>query len=237
VPPGPAHEVKWWDIRSGESRVILSRDENPVTALATSPDGTELAVAGADGTIEIWNLADVKRTTRFNDHKGPVQVVFAPDGKLLASASEDGTVKLWDLTTNKLHSTLRTELGSVRTVAFSPDGKLLAYSQPNNDRRTRVTVVEIATGKARWTLPAGTGDVRDIRFSPDGALLALIDHKNFLLFQLSGARPVQLADWRPKESVAGGGHAFSPDGRTWVTASHDGILRVWDVKQFVGKEK
>jgi WD40 repeat protein len=237
VPPGPAHEVRWWDIQSGESRVILARDDNSVTSLATSPDGKRLAAAGANGTIETWDLAGMKPTALFNDHKGSVQVVFAPDGKLLASASEDGTVKLWDLAANKLQSTLRTDLGSARAVAFSPDGKLLAFSQPNSDKRSRVTVVDIATGKVRCVLPAGTGDVRAILFSPDGTLIAFIDHKTFLLFLMSGARPTKLADRRPEESVVGGGHAFSPDGKTWVTASHDGVLRLWDVEQLAGKNE
>jgi WD40 repeat protein len=114
---------------------------------------------------------------------------------------------------------------------------MLAFSQPNSDKRSRITVVDLATGKVRWVLPAGTGDVRAILFSPDGTVIAFIDHKNFLLFLLSGVRPTKLADCRPEASVVGGGHAFSPDGSTWVTASHDGVLRFWDVKQFVDKSE
>lgn len=114
---------------------------------------------------------------------------------------------------------------------------MLAFSQSDSDKRSRIKVVDIATAKVRWELPAGTGDVRAFLFSPDGTFIAVIDHKNFLLFRLSRARPMKLADWRPKASVVGGGHAFSPDGSTWVTASHDGVLRFWDVKELVDKKE
>jgi WD40 repeat protein len=98
-------------------------------------------------------------------------------------------------------------------------------------------VVELATGKVRWVLPAGTGDIRAILFSPDGTLIAFIDHKTFLLFLLAGDRPTKLAERRPEASVVGGGHCFSPDGSTWVTGSHDGVLRLWDVQKSLGRKK
>jgi len=43
-----------------------------------------------------------------------------------ASASDDNTIKLWNVTTGKEISTLTGHQSSVKSVAFSPDGKTLA---------------------------------------------------------------------------------------------------------------
>ena len=52
-------------------------------------------------------------------------VAFDWDGKRLASGSGDMTVKVWDAGTGQEAFSLR-HVGSVSSVAFSPDGKRLA---------------------------------------------------------------------------------------------------------------
>ena len=44
----------------------------------------------------------------------------------LASGSSDNTVRLWDMATQKEKNTLTRHSGTIRTIAFSPDGTSLA---------------------------------------------------------------------------------------------------------------
>src|SRR5262245_3533750 len=51
---------------------------------------------------------------------------FSPDGKWLASAGRDGTARLWETATGKEVRRFGGHQGPARSVAFAPDGRLLA---------------------------------------------------------------------------------------------------------------
>lgn len=70
-----------------------------VEGLAFSPDGQLLASAGADRSIRVWNLAELKEIRRLQGHRDEVwRVSFLPDGKRLVSGGKGGSVRLWNLT-------------------------------------------------------------------------------------------------------------------------------------------
>ena len=58
-------------------------------------------------------------------------LAVSPDGKILASADQDLRIRLWDLVTGQLKGTLQDAVGWVRTLAFSPDSRRIAYSGRN----------------------------------------------------------------------------------------------------------
>jgi WD40 repeat protein len=125
-----------------------------------------------------WRLSDAHTSTI-------VGLAYSPDGRMLASASLDQAVKLWDVTSGRVRATFRGHVDRGLTVAFAPDGKLLATvgDNPERDRpgggpeRSRIGIQlwDIETGRLTRTIGHPSGTIRSIVFSPDGARLAAID--------------------------------------------------------------
>jgi WD40 repeat protein len=138
-----------------------------------------------------------------------------------------GGVKLWDLAAEWERFGLAVNRESALSVAFSPDGKLLATGSPG---APAVRVWDVATGRLVMAV-AGSASVRHLAFSPDGKTLATAHGQG-------GARgngSVQLWDavtWKEKAYLQGHdrlavGVSFSPDGRLLATASFDGTAKLW----------
>ncbi|HEV3446461.1 MAG TPA: serine/threonine-protein kinase [Gemmataceae bacterium] len=71
-------------------------------SLMWSPSGQKLALADADGKVQIWDLDRDKAPHILDAHRGGVHsAAWSPDGRWLASVGGDGLVKVWDHTTGK----------------------------------------------------------------------------------------------------------------------------------------
>jgi len=72
---------------------------NQINCLAISPDTRIMASGSHDGTLKVWDLANISRPlTTFLQHDAPVMnVKYNPVDKALASGGNDRTVKYWDL--------------------------------------------------------------------------------------------------------------------------------------------
>src|SRR5687767_1928189 len=141
--------VRIWRADNGALERILSGHEEAVVGIAFSPGGAMLASGGDDNTVRIWRVSDGRRlkTIRVGNHV--YSVAFSPDGTSLASGAREksaiGTlwkqivgnrpglrgangksVRLWRIRDGVLQHSLAGYLGDVWSVAFSPDGALLA---------------------------------------------------------------------------------------------------------------
>jgi WD40 repeat protein/Flp pilus assembly protein TadD len=124
--------VRVYDVATGQVVRSFSGDD-PLLALAFSPDGAHLAAAGAERrTVLLWDLAAERPTVTHQGPEGAMDLAFSPDGRRLAVASR-GMVKLLDAASGEEVLTLRgfahlhpdTD-GFNPRVRFSPDGRRVA---------------------------------------------------------------------------------------------------------------
>ena len=126
--------------------------EQPISALAFNADGSMLASAAEDREIAVWDLPTGEpcggRSTGHTDRIPAL--AWQPGTNVLLSAGWDTTVRVWDLATGEPTMLLNTHSDQVYTLAFSPDGKLLAVADSSGSVHVWS---EIAQGKELRVLP------------------------------------------------------------------------------------
>jgi WD40 repeat protein len=111
-------------------RILEEPHTNDVSGIAFLPDGQTLVSSSLDKTIRFWDVATLKRlrVIRHTEKFGPI--ACSPDGKTLAAQSGDGRVViLYDPQTLAEKQRLRGLAVWVRSLAFSPDSRLLATKE------------------------------------------------------------------------------------------------------------
>jgi len=123
------------------------------------------------------------------------------------------------------------DLPHVRTVAFSPDGKLLASGTGEPKEPGTMTPWDMSTRRPLWTHRENAG-VSAVAFAPDGLTIAAASYNNTATL-LDVAMGMVKATLRHPMEVRS--LAFSPNGKLLATACGDRLIRVWDVES--GSEK
>jgi WD40 repeat protein len=174
------------------------------------------------------------------DYSNVVAVEIAPDGVTLASRSSgaNGNIKIWDMTSGQQALQISSlQVGGVNSLAFSPDGQLLAgYYQGggfwSGDLPDTVRVWSAQSGEVVADFAVDVTRPHGVAFSPNGRFLAIAGLSSH----------IELWDTHTQERV----HrfetleerhqvyslAFSPDGQTLVTSGATvgaGQIMVWAV--------
>jgi WD40 repeat protein len=219
---GPKPKPLSWDgVYRGHTDLVRS--------VAWSPDGTRIASASNDRTVQVWDSRTGKPLLTYRMHQDQVLAVsWSPDGRRIVSASKDGTAQVWDASSGQKLLTYTTHRGQVYTAAWSPRGGMIASGGDIADQT--VQIWNDMTGDRLYTYTGYSGFIGDAEWSPDGQRIASGGGG----FQSFG---IQIWDALTGNNVVNCvGHtdsvfavAWSPhDGKRLVSASNDKTLRMWD---------
>lgn len=151
---------------------------------------------------------------------------FSPQGSLLAVGGYQ-EVRLIDPRSGAMLASLSGHADYVRSIAFSPDGKMLAAAGGGPQRDGEIKIWDAQSHQLLKTMRGHKDCIYSVAWSPDGNLLA------------SGSydRAVKLWDANTGKEVrnlqdhidAVFAVAFSPDGKHLASASQDRTVKIWDV--------
>ncbi|GAC1502875.1 MAG: NB-ARC domain-containing protein [Ktedonobacteraceae bacterium] len=181
-----------------------------------------------DVNLAYANLA----TSTFTETFGNIlSLALDASGQLLAAGTANGKVELWRLPEGTPCLTLDIEGHDewVRSVAFSPQGDLLASG---NDDET-VCLWDVASGQQLAALRAHSGRIYSVAFSPRNDLLASGGDEHVIHIWDTRTRQhvqkLQCQQGRVRSL------AFSPQGDLLASGSEDNSISLWDMNAGVCK--
>ncbi len=191
-PPSRFGDVKLVDVASGAIALDLGEAHSDTVLNARfSPDGRQLATAGADKLCRVFDVATGQLQKALEGHTHHVLgVAWKDDGRTLVTASADATLKVWDV-----------ESGTqVRTISgFSKE-----ISAVNFVGQTSQFVVASAEGKAKLYNADNGQAVRDFAGAADALYSIALSAEDQLLYSGGQAGPIwawQLSDGKLLQTI------------------------------------
>lgn len=201
-----------------------------IPAAAFSPSEPLLVLGDTLGTIRFWDIRQPEPHYSYTiqGHDWVDALAFRPGGRYLASAGgvHDHAIRIWDITTQQCVAILTGHVRQVRSLAFTPDGDILASA--GTDSTIRLWNVRNPRAcRIHSVLHGHQYAIYSLSFSADGTKLASSS-------QDSTIRIWETATGRQIHCLTGlGGNeivAFSPAGDLLAcSAGTDGSIRLLDL--------
>ncbi len=264
--------LRLWDVASGRERRQWHQArgeeyDHPVF----SPNGRTVAVSVHrfdEATRKSESFIDLWDTTALTEHRRRIpgdwarlwDLKFSPDGTMLATASRDteiyegntligadkGSTRLWDLATGRERRRFLVDRLDANSLAFSPDGRLLAVAVSD----ATVRLYDLSTGQERMprlgtelarpmrgdikAVPIRPSAIGRLAFSPDGTILAGGEARDSDDFSLAAIHLWDVARGHelhriPAHQQRVAALSFSPDGKALASTGAEPVIRLWDV--------
>ncbi|MEZ6110324.1 MAG: WD40 repeat domain-containing protein [Pirellulaceae bacterium] len=211
--------------------------EQPLRAVAFSPDSRQLATGGDMGVVHTWDAETGKAVASCVGHVGPIVSLAFRDADTILTGSSDKSAGMWNLNPGwMLERTIgsiddpATLINRVPALAFSPDGKLLATGGGEPSRTGELKVWNVADGKAVMSVPeAHTDAIFGVCFSPDSTRVASGGADKYVrMFDIATGEHRCIALRGHTNHVLGVN--WRADGLRLASCGADNSLRIWNAE-------
>ena len=235
--------IELYDLKLRSKKKVFRGHKNfgwrRISSLSFSPKGKFLASASQDKSVKLWNILTEEEIASL-PHYNPINAMaISHDGYKIAIGDNHGDVKIWNLENQKEKILItKTNLSSVKSIAFSPDSKTLVTGGEAMNNfvdacylqfwdLSNKTINEIASSDENYH-----GDVvNSVTFSPDGQILASAGKDKKIIFWNTNSR----RKISPLSSSIDSAHsdeitsiAFAPKGNYLASGGKDKLVKIWN---------
>jgi len=210
--------------RFGDAKAtVLEGKHGAVEAVATGGART-IAAGTADGTVLLWRTGGGTAETAKSGDSYVNAIAVSPNGKVVAIGGAGGTLTRWEPGTGSLRRAPRWQ--SVSGVAFSPDGGMLAVSDPTSGS---VDVLDSRTLARKGSFEALSNGMYGVAFAPDGRTAVTAGEDGTTLWSTRTLKQIgeSLIDPRHAGSAIAT-PTISADSRVVASLGTDGSIDIFD---------
>jgi WD40 repeat protein len=229
---GEQDVIRSWSLGDGKSRLIGTLQER--LGESAEPELFDVDEAGrqlahtSGPRVYVRSLEDWAAGSRLlGEHTAEVvSVSFHPGGRQLAASDLSGETRIWPVEgpRGRTRRVLRSE--GTRGLSHDPTGRwLAAFGSPAERPTVRLWDLNAPPAADPLVFQSDFGNLQNLAFDPSGRWLVTA-HSEHAVFWPLGGRYARVLSGN-EESV--GRALVTPDGKSLVSLSGDGIVRVWSL--------
>lgn len=177
---------------------------------------------GVDLPMVNFSHADLSTCTFTDTFTCILCLAMTRDSQFLAAGMTTGEIRIWQANDMIPLFTCAAHTEEIRSVAFNPNGDLLASASEDHTIR----LWETRTGRCRLVLREHTNMLRSVAFSADGLLLASAsEDQTVRLWEVATGRPLHMLSEHQRRVRT---TAFQPRSTLLASGGDDGMIRLWE---------
>jgi eukaryotic-like serine/threonine-protein kinase len=227
--PNTNGALRHWSLETGETIFmhVPAVHVGAVQSVAFVTNNQGLS-GGHDGHAVLWNLETGKRIGQLGAHERDVRshaLAVFPDGNHAMTGGEDGFVHVWDLATCEKTGQWKAHAGPISDISIAADG--LRAVTCGHDHT--VILWDVAGSRLRSFEMPSSDRARGVAILSDGSVLAVgVTLGHVVLWDADTGAVLRQAQppLIPHSDLA----VLPPDGRRFLTADLDGVVRIWTLR-------